>query len=88
MARKIKTTRMHKVCQTEDTVEFTTPDGGSLTYGSCRRHGYFMAMVHCPTADVRRIASALLEAVEAAEHKRGGQQGNQGAGKTPTDETK
>lgn len=87
MAKKIKSTRMTKVCQSEGTIEFETPSGGTLVYGPCRRHGWFMAMIHCSPADVKQLAVSLLEAAENAE-ARGGQHGNQDAGKASDDEKK
>lgn len=69
MSRKIKTTRMTRVCQTSTPVEYSTPGGGTLTYGSCHRHSWFMAMIHCPPKDIRLLAHALLEAVDHAEGK-------------------
>jgi len=70
---------MQKLCQSEETVEFETPDGGTLTYGPCKKHGWFMMMVHCPTSDVHAIAESILEAAKRI----GGQHGNPGARKTP-----
>lgn len=64
MARKI-----NRVCRTQSTVEYETPGGGLLTYGSCRRHKWFMAMIHCPPKDIRLLAHALLDAVDHAEGK-------------------
>jgi len=76
MAR-LRSNTLTKVCETEPAGEYQTPQGGTLAYGPCRRHGWFMAMVHCPTADIRKLAEALLEAVDAAE-----KHGNKDAGKT------
>jgi len=61
---------MKRLCQAADVAEYHTPDGGTLAYGSCKKHGYFMAMIHCSTADVRNLAKALLEAADHAEAKK------------------
>jgi hypothetical protein len=71
MMPRLRSNTLTKVCETHGPVEFQTPQGGTLAYGSCRRHGWFMAMMHCPVSDIRSFAESLLEAADVAEAKSG-----------------
>jgi hypothetical protein len=73
MARRLRSNTMKRLCQTDQTEEFCTPDGGTLVYGSCKKHDFFMATIHCSAADIRKIAESLLEAASIAEANKGTQ---------------
>jgi len=67
--RRMGIKKMQQLCGTDEITEFNTPAGGKLVYGSCKKHDFFIAMIHCPTTDVRAFAESLLEAVSNMESK-------------------
>jgi hypothetical protein len=67
MGKRLRSNTMQRLCQTQESTEVETPGGGSFVYGPCKKHDFFMALIHAPISDVRLIAESLLEAVQHAE---------------------